>query len=240
MRALGAQVILTPASERGTGMVKKAKELADEHGWFLCSQFANEANSRYHAQTTGPEILSDFAGKDLDYFITGYGTGGTFSGVAKMLKAARPDTKIFLCEPDLAPLVGSGVVNEEGVTHPAFTPHPIQGWTPDFIPPVLKEGLDANLYDDLLQVTGPDAVKTSLKLASGEGIFTGISGGATMAVTLKVAETAPSGSVLLTMLPDTAERYLSTPLFADIMAEMSEEELALSKSTSGFQLPEAE
>jgi len=237
MRALGAKVILTPAAERGTGMVKKAKELAEEHGWFLASQFDNEANPRYHAQTTGPEILSDFAGKTLTHWVTGYGTGGTFSGVGKMIKAARPDTKIVLCEPDLAPIVASGVQNEVGVTHPNWTPHPIQGWTPDFIPPVLKEGLDSNLYDQLEPVTGAEAIETSLKLASREGIFTGISGGATMAVTLRLAETAPAGSVLLTMLPDTAERYLSTPLFANVEAEMSSEEIAVSESTPGSQLP---
>jgi len=237
MRALGAKVILTPASERGTGMVKKAKELADEHGWFLCSQFENEANPWYHANTTGPEILRDFASKRLDYWVTGYGTGGTFAGAGKVIRAARPDTKIVLCEPELAQIVGSGVENEPGVTHPSFTPHPIQGWTPDFVPGVLKEGLDSDLYDELLTVTGDEAINTSLELSAKEGIFTGISGGATMAVALRKAAEAEPGSVILTMLPDTAERYLSTPLFAGIAADMSEEELSVSQSTPGFQLP---
>jgi len=236
MRALGAKVVLTPASERGTGMVKKAAELAAEHGWFSCDQFVNEANPQYHAQTTGPEIIQDFAGKRLDYWVTGYGTGGTFAGAGKMIKLARPDTRIVLCEPELAQIVGSGVTNEEGVTHPNFTPHPIQGWTPDFVPKVLKGGLDSSLYDDLETVTGDDAIQTSLALSSKEGIFTGISGGGTMAVALKMAKTAPADSVFLVMLPDTGERYLSTPLFAGIEADMSEDELNVSTSTPGFQL----
>ena len=222
MRALGAKVVLTPASERGTGMVKKANELAEAHGWFLASQFVNDANPAYHAQTTGPEILTDFAGKPLDYWITGYGTGGTFQGAGKVIKAARPDTKIVLTEPELAPLIASGVPQPEGETHPSWSPHPIQGWTPDFIPKVLKDGLDMDMVDQLIPVSGEEAIATSLALGRNEGIFTGISGGATMAVTLKVAATAPSGSTLLCMLPDTAERYMSTPLFAEIDESMKE------------------
>ena len=242
MRMLGAKVIVTPKAGKGTGMVAKAEELCAEHGWFLCSQFENDANPAFHASTTGPEILQDFAGKQLDYFVTGYGTGGTFQGVGRALKAARPDTKIVLLEPEAASLIASGTKTERKETgapkgsHPAFAAHPIQGWTPDFIPKVLEDAQAMDLYDELVPISGPEAIETAQKLASTQGIFTGISGGATFAAARQVAERAPPGSVILCVLPDTGERYLSTPLFEGIEADMDEEERALSKSTSGFQL----
>lgn len=242
MRALGAKVVLTPAAGKGTGMVKKAKELAEEHGWFWARQFENEANPAYHANSTGPEILVDFAGKDLDYWVTGYGTGGTLQGVGKVLRQARPNLKIIVAEPGNAALLTSGEpqVRSDDRTpaesHPAFTPHPIQGWTPDFIPQITEDARDLGLIDQVIQVAGADAIETSLRMAREEGIFTGISGGASMLAALKVCESAPPGSTVLTMLPDTAERYLSTPLFASIEADMNEEEAAMSQSTAGFQL----
>jgi len=202
MRGLGAKVILTPAAERGTGMVRKAEELAEKHGWFLARQFENPANPEYHAQTTGPEILSDFAGKRLDYWVTGYGTGGTMTGAGQVLKAARPDLTIVATEPAGASLLAG---NE-------WNPHKIQGWTPDFIPEVL----DREVYDELLSVTDDRAIEVSRELAHKEGIFTGISSGATLATALEVAENAPEGSVILAMLPDNGERYLSTPLFEGV------------------------
>jgi len=242
MRMLGAKVIVTPKAGKGTGMVAKAEELAEKHGWFLARQFENEANPAYHASTTGPEIVRDFAGKKLDYFVTGYGTGGTFQGVARVLREARPDTKIVLLEPEAAALVSSGVKTERKSTgaptgsHPAFTPHPVQGWTPDFIPLVLENGLNMKLYDELIKIDGSDSVQTAQALARNEGIFTGISGGATFAGALKIAAKAPKGSVILAMLPDTSERYMSTPLYETIDAEMNEEELEIAKSTPSFQL----
>lgn len=202
MRGLGAKVILTPAAERGTGMVRKAEELAEKHGWFLARQFENPANPEYHAQTTGPEILSDFAGKRLDYWVTGYGTGGTMTGAGQVLKAARPDLTIVATEPAGASLLAG---NE-------WNPHKIQGWTPDFVPEVL----DREVYDELLSVTDDRAIEVSRELAHKEGIFTGISSGATLATALEVAENAPEGSVILAMLPDNGERYLSTPLFEGV------------------------
>jgi len=202
MRALGAKVFLTPAADRATGMVKLAKELAEKNGWFLTEQFDNPANPAYHRNSTGPEILSDFAGKRLDYFVSGYGTGGTISGAGQMLKLARPDIQIVITEPAGAALL-------EGSE---WAPHKIQGWTPDFIPGVL----DRSVYDQNVPVTDEDAIATSLALASQEGIFCGISSGATLAAAIKLAENAEQGSVFLAMLPDTGERYLSTPLFADI------------------------
>ncbi len=202
MRALGAKVILTPAAERGSGMVRRATELAEEHGWFLARQFENPANPAYHAQTTGPEILRDFAGDRLDYWVTGWGTGGTLSGAGRVLKAARPDLKVVATEPEQAALLSGA----------EWSPHKIQGWTPDFIPGVL----DREVVDMIQPVGDQEAVETSLKLAQNEGIFVGISAGATFAAALKVAETASPGSVILAMLPDTAERYLSTPLFESI------------------------
>lgn len=245
MRMLGAKVILTPAAQRGTGMVKKARELAAEHGFFQVSQFENEANAEFHANTTGPEILSDFAGKRLDYWVTGYGTGGTVSGAGRVIRAARGhETKIILSEPAVAPLVSSGEAQEReddgspSVTHAAFTPHPIQGWTPDFIPKITAGALDAGIVDEVMTVAPEVAIATSKQLARTQGIFAGISAGASVATALQVAEKAAPGSVILTMLPDTAERYLSTPLFGDIAADMDDDELALSKSTPGYQIAE--
>jgi cysteine synthase A len=202
MRAFGAKVILTPAAERGTGMVKKAKELAEKNGWFLARQFENEANPAYHRQTTGPEILLDFAGKRLDYFVSGWGTGGTVTGAGQVLKRARPDLKIVLTEPAAARLVAGA----------EFKPHKIQGWTPDFVPAVL----DRTVFDDNIPVTDDEAIATAKLLAQKEGLFVGISSGGTFAAALKVAEKAPEGSVILAMLPDTGERYLSTVLFEGV------------------------
>jgi cysteine synthase A len=202
MRAYGAKVILTPAAERGSGMVRKAKELADEHGWFLASQFANPANPAYHRNTTAPEILRDFAGKRLDFFVSGWGTGGTLTGVGQVLKLARPETKIIATEP-----AGAALLKGE-----EWKPHKIQGWTPDFIPEVL----DRDVYDELYSVDDTRAIEISRRLAAEEGIFVGISAGATLATALEVAEKAVPGSVILAVLPDTGERYFSTPLFADI------------------------
>ena len=202
MRALGAKVILTPAAERGSGMVKRAEQLADQHGWFLARQFQNPANPEYHANTTGPEILRDFAGERLDFWVTGWGTGGTLTGAGKTLKSARPDLKIIATEPEQAAVLSGG----------DWSPHKIQGWTPDFIPEVLEK----DIADQVIPVNDDESIKTSLALAKAEGIFVGISAGATVNAALKVAETAGPGSVLLAMLPDTAERYLSTPLFAEI------------------------
>ncbi|MDX1779795.1 MAG: cysteine synthase A [Thalassovita sp.] len=242
MRFLGAKVILTPKEEKGTGMYQKAKELAEKNGWFFARQFETEANADIHEHTTGREIIADFEGERLDYFVSGFGTGGTVTGVSRVLRRERPDTKIILSEPANAAMVQSGIVQErtsEGepaASHPAFAPHPIQGWTPDFIPLVLQEALDNKGYDELIPVAGPEGIEYSRKLALEEGIFTGISGGATFATAMKVAETAPAGSVILAMLPDTGERYLSTPLFDGIEAEMDDEEIALMKSTPGYQM----
>src|SRR5438552_7680321 len=209
MRMFGARVILTPAAERGSGMVRKAEELAKKHGWFLARQFENEANPAYHRNTTGPEILQDFAGKRLDFFVTGWGTGGTLTGAGEMIRLARPDTKIIATEPAGAALLSG---NE-------WKPHKIQGWTPDFVPAVLKK----DVAHKIVPVTDVEAIETSRSLARSEGIFCGISSGGTFAAALKVANEAPAGSVILAMLPDTAERYLSTPLFEGI-AEGSDPE----------------
>jgi cysteine synthase len=202
MRMFGARVILTPAAERGTGMVRKAEELAKKHGWFLARQFENEANPAYHRNTTGPEILSDFAGKRLDFYITGWGTGGTLTGAGEMIRLARPDTQIVLAEPAVASLVAGK----------QWSPHKIQGWTPDFVPAVLNKEVPHRI----LPVTDVEAIEASRALAKNEGIFCGISSGGTFAAARKIAEEAPAGSVVLAMLPDTGERYLSTPLFEGI------------------------
>lgn len=242
MRMLGARVVLTPRAEKGIGMYKKAVELAEANGWFLARQFESAANADIHEATTGREIVNDFADERLDYFVTGYGTGGTVTGVARVLRRERPETKIILSEPANAQILASGASTPRGTdhapteSHPAFEPHPIQGWTPDFIPYVLQEAVDNGLYDELRPVTGPDGIKWAKELAQKEGIFTGVSGGATFAIAQEVAANAGPGSVILCMLPDTGERYLSTPLFDDIEAEMSEEEVVLSKSTPGYQL----
>ena len=245
MRFFGAKVVLTPRAEKGFGMYNKAKELADANGWFLAGQFETEANATVHQNTTGREILADFDGERLDYWVTGYGTGGTLTGVARMLRKDRPDTKIILSEPANAQLVGSGEAQartEEGapaVSHAAFEPHPIQGWTPDFIPLVLQESIDNGYYDELIPVPGPVGIEWSQKLAQKEGIFTGISGGSTFAVAMQVAEKAAPGSVILCMLPDTGERYLSSPLFEAIEEDMTGEEKALSLSTPGYHMPDS-
>jgi len=202
MRALGAKVILTPAAERATGMVRLAEELAAKHGWFLTRQFDNEANPAYHRNTTGPEILSDFAGRRLDYYVSGYGTGGTITGAGQMIRLARPEVRIIVTEP-----AGAALLNGQ-----EWAPHKIQGWTPDFIPEVL----DREVYDENIPVTDELAISTALSLASREGIFCGISSGATFAAALEVAKKAERGSVILAMLPDTGERYLSTPMFENI------------------------
>jgi len=242
MRFLGAKLVLTPRAEKGFGMYQKAKELADANGWFLARQFETDANALVHENTTGREILSDFEGKRLDYWVTGYGTGGTISGVTRLLRKDRPDTKVILSEPANAQLLGSGIAQERdennapAVSHSAFEPHPIQGWTPDFIPYVLQEAVDKGNYDELIPIPGPEGIAWSQKLAAQEGIITGVSGGSTFAVAMQIAEKAEPGSVILCMLPDTGERYLSTPLFADIEEYMTEEEIALSKSTPDFQM----
>lgn len=202
MKALGAKVILTPAAERGSGMVRRAEELAKQHGWFLARQFENEANPAFHRQTTGPEILSDFAGRRLDYFVSGWGTGGTLTGAGQMIKLARPEVKIIATEPEGASLLGGK----------EWKPHKIQGWTPDFIPPVL----DREVHDELVTVTDEESRDWARALATREGILVGLSAGGTLAAALKVAERAEPGSVLLAMLPDTGERYLSTFLFEGI------------------------
>jgi cysteine synthase A len=245
MRMFGAKVVLTPRAEKALGMYRKAVELAQANGWFLASQFETSANADIHEATTAREIINDFAGSRLDYVVTGYGTGGTVSGLARVLRKERPETRIVLSEPANAQLLGSGEPQQRGdhgapaATHPAFTPHPIQGWTPDFIPLVLQEAVDTKGYDELVPVAGPDGMHWARQLAQKEGILTGISGGATFAVAHQLAERAAPGSVILCMLPDTGERYMTTPLFESIEAEMDAEELALSCSTPGYQLPVA-
>jgi cysteine synthase A len=242
MRFLGAKVVLTPKELKGTGMYNKAVELAEKNGWFLASQFETAANAKIHENTTAREIMADFKGKKLDYWVSGYGTGGTVSGVARVLRKESPDTKIILSEPANAALLGSGTPqkrNDKGQpteSHPAFQPHPIQGWTPDFIPLVLQEAIDKKYYDELIPVAGPDGIAWSRKLAQKEGIFTGVSGGSTFAIAMGIAEKVPKGTTILCMLPDTGERYLSSPLFEGIEDVMSDEEYALSASTPGAQM----
>jgi cysteine synthase A len=233
MRFLGAKVILTPAPEGGTGMVKKANELAKKNGWFLTRQFENEANADYHSRTTAREIVDDFAGERLDYWVTGFGTGGTLKGVGRVLAKERPEVKIILSEPADAPMVTSKSPQERNADgspaarHPAWKPHPIQGWSPDFIPKLTGDAVDMDLVDKVLTIPAPVAMQCSKQLAQREGIFVGTSAGATFAAALEVAKDAPKGTTILAMLPDTGERYLSTPLFADILAEMNDEEMAI-------------
>jgi cysteine synthase A len=242
MRFLGAKVVITPAGERGMGMVNKALELAATHGWFLTRQFENEANADMHSRTTAREIVDDFQGEKLDYWVTGYGTGGTLKGVARVLAKERPETKIVVCEPDDAAMLSSGTPQQRqpdgspAVGHPAFKPHPLQGWAPDFIPKLTADAIEAGGIHKILRIKGPDALRYSRELAQKEGIFVGITSGATFAGALAVCAEAPKGSTVLCMLPDTGERYLSTPLFADIGADMSEEELVISRSTPSNQL----
>ncbi len=236
MRFLGAKVILTPAALRAYGMVEKTIELAQAHGWYYTRQFENEANPDMHERTTGREIMDDFAGERLDYFVTGYGTGGTLNGVSRVLRRESPQTKIVICEPSDAALLASGepqMRREDGspaAAHPAWKPHPMQGWTPDFIPKIAGD-VDLSHIHRLLTVAPADAMKTSQDLAKLEGIFCGITSGATFAGALQIAREAETGANILAMLPDTGERYLSTPLFGDIAADMNEDELAIFNST---------
>lgn len=245
MRFLGAKVVITPAAERSQGMINKAVELAAAHNWFQTRQFENDANADVHSRTTAREIMDDFLGERLDYWVTGYGTGGTLKGVARVLAKERPDTKIVVCEPDDAALLSSDLPQDRRSDgspaggHPAFKPHPMQGWTLDFIPKLTGDCADARLIDKILRIKGPDALRCSRELAKKEGIFVGITSGATFAGALAVCAEAPAGSTILCMLPDTGERYLSTPLFADISAELSEEEVAISRTTPNHQLKPA-
>lgn len=237
MRFLGAKVILTPAALRGTGMVAKAEELAAAHGWFLCRQFDNEANADMHSRTTAPEILEAFVGEKLDWFVTGAGTGGTLKGVARVLREQSPGTRIAVCEPDNSPVLGSGIGQKRAAdgrpseSHPMARPHVMQGWSPDFVPKLTEDALP--FVDRVLGINGADAMRLSRELAQREGIFCGISGGATLAGALQLAQDAPAGTNILAMLPDTGERYLSTPLFDGVGADMDEEEWSISRSTPG-------
>jgi cysteine synthase A len=237
MRFLGAKVILTPAPEGGTGMVKKANELAKKNGWFLTRQFENEANADYHSRTTAREIVNDFAGERLDYWVTGFGTGGTLKGVGRVLAKERPEVKIILSEPADAPMVTSKTPQERNPDgspksrHPAWKPHPIQGWSPDFIPKLTGDALDMKLVNRVITIPAPQAMQSSRQLAQKEGIFVGTSAGATFAAALEISKDAPKGTTILAMLPDTGERYLSTPLFADILPEMNEEEMKIAAAT---------
>ncbi len=245
MRFLGAKVVLTPAPLKGSGMVQKARELAEQHGWFQTQQFENESNADIHSKTTAPEILGAFDTMQLDYWVTGYGTGGTLKGVARVLKEKSPATRVVVCEPELAGLLTEGIeqkCNADGSpaeSHPSFSPHPVQGWTPDFIPKLTSDAISAEYTDQVLTVAGPDAMACSRNLAQQEGIFVGISAGATFAASLAVAETASEGANILCMLPDTGERYLTTPLFENIEIEMSAEEQELSASTPSCQFEPA-
>jgi cysteine synthase A len=240
MRFLGARVVLTPASEKGTGMLAKAVELAETHGWFLCRQFENEANADFHSKTTAVEILDDFRDVGLDYWVTGAGTGGTLKGVARVLRKESPKTKVIVCEPDNSTVLASGIRqsrNADGSiaeSHPLFRPHPMQGWSPDFVPKLTEDALAAGLVDEIVPIKGDDAMRLSRELARKEGIFTGITGGATLAGAIAVASRAPKGSRVLAMLPDTGERYLSTPLFDGIPAEMTGEEVEIAQSTPRY------
>ncbi|NCF74482.1 MAG: cysteine synthase A [Gammaproteobacteria bacterium] len=240
MRFLGAKVVLTPASLKGSGMLAKAVELAAAHDWFLVRQFENEANADAHSKTTAPEILNDFADRKLDYWVSGFGTGGTLKGVSRVLKEKSPDTKIVVCEPDNSPILGSGIPQDrldDGTprdSHPLFRPHLMQGWSPDFIPQLAEDVVNAKLIDSIIPIDGNDAMKLSKELAQKEGIFSGISGGATLAGAIAVAEKAAPGSNILCMLPDTGERYLSTPMFEDIPADMTDDEQNIARSTPNY------
>jgi cysteine synthase A len=240
MRFLGAKVILTPASEKGSGMLKKAVELAETHGWSLCRQFENEANADTHSKTTAREILEDFADDPLDYWVTGFGTGGTLKGVGRVLRKESPATRIVVCEPDNSQLLGSGIPQPRGEdgsvsqSHPNFRPHLVQGWSPDFIPALAEDAVGMNLIDRIVPISGTEALRLAVELARREGIFTGISGGATFSGALQVSESAPEGSTILCMLPDSGERYLTTTLFEDISEDMTEDEIQISRSTPGY------
>lgn len=242
MRFLGAKVIITPAADRAVGMVNKAIELAKKNGWFMTRQFENEANADMHSRTTAREIIDDFKGEKLDYWVTGFGTGGTLKGVSRVFAKEMPGTKIVVCEPADAPMLSSGSKQERNADgspaapNAAFKPHPMQGWSPDFIPKLTADAVDMKVIERILTIAGPDAIKCSKDLAQKEGIFVGITAGATFAGALQVATGAPKGATILCMLPDTGERYLSTPLFADIPADMTAEEQEIARSTPGFQL----
>ena len=245
MRFLGAKVVLTPASEKGSGMLAKAVELSREHGWFLCRQFENEANADMHSRTTAREILRDFADEPLDYWVTGYGTGGTLKGVGRVLRAESPNTRIVVCEPANAPVLASGIAQERdgngapSASHPQFRPHLMQGWSPDFIPRLTEDAVAAEWLDEILGIEGDDAMAMCRELARQEGVFVGISSGATLAGALQIARRATAGTNILCMLPDTGERYLSTPLFDDIGEDMTEEEIAISQSTPRYRFDAA-
>ena len=237
MRFLGAKVVLTPAALRGMGANAKAEELVAKHGWFHCRQFDNEANADMHSRTTAPEILSAFEGRTLDWFVTGAGTGGTLKGVSRVLKAQSPGTRIAVCEPDNSPVLKSGIAQKRHAdgrpaeSHPQSRPHVMQGWSPDFIPKLTEDAFTMQLVDRVLPINGADAMRLSRELATREGIFVGVSAGATLAGALQLAVDAPPGANILAMLPDTGERYLSTPLFDGVGVDMSEEELEISRST---------
>jgi cysteine synthase A len=241
MRFLGAKVVLTPAAGRAFAMVVKAVELAETHGWFLTRQFENEANADMHSRTTAREIVEDFKGEKLDYWVTGYGTGGTLKGVARVLAKEMPDTRIVVCEPEDAPLLASGVEQARkadgsaAAAHPAFKPHPMQGWTPDFIPKLTADAVRMKVIHRIIPIPGSDAMRWAGELARKEGIFVGITAGATFAGALRVCAEAPRNANVLCMLPDTGERYLSTPLFANVPADMTPEELEISRSTPSAQ-----
>jgi cysteine synthase A len=236
MRFLGAKVVLTPAAEGATGMVKKTIALAERNGWYYTRQFENEANADFHSKTTAREIVADFAGERLDYWVTGFGTGGTLKGVGRVLAKERPEVKIIVSEPADAPMLTSNTPQERNpdgspvARHPAWKPHPIQGWSPDFIPKLTGDALDMHLVNRVITIPGPQAMHWSRQLAQKEGIFVGTSAGGTFAAALEVCTGAPSGTTVLCMLPDTGERYLSTPLFGDILAEMNEDEIAIAKT----------
>jgi cysteine synthase A len=227
LRFLGAQVVLTPAAEKGTGMLNKAIELAETHGWFLCRQFDNEANAEVHTRTTAREILADFAGERIHAFVSGFGTGGTLLGVARGLKAVDAEIRVVAAEPDNSPLLGSGigqprdVQGRPGASHPAFRPHLMQGWSPDFISGLVESAVRERLIDEIVPVNGNEALRLARALATQEGIFVGTSSGATLAAALDVARRAPPGSHIACILPDTGERYLSTPLFEGIDVDMN-------------------
>ena len=239
MRFLGARVVLTPAGEMGSGMVAKAAELAKAHGWWQPRQFENPANAEIHAKTTAVEILDDFADVSLDYWVTGFGTGGTLNGVSRVLNEKSPQTQIIVCEPDNSPMLASGIAQAKhsdgtnSASHPRSRPHLMQGWSPDFIPRLAEQVVAANRIDGFMLIDGKDALHCARELARQEGIFVGITAGATLSGALRIAATAAPGANILCMLPDTGERYLSTPLFADVAVEMTEEEIELSKSTPG-------
>ncbi len=247
MRFLGARVVLTPAAQKGTGMLAKARELAARHGWFLARQFENEANADVHSRTTAAEILDDFRDTTLDAWVTGYGSGGTLKGVARVLRQHRPTTRIVVCEPDNSQVLGSGIAQARAAdgspaaSHPVFRPHAVQGWAPDFIPKLAEDAVGAGLVDRVQPVSGDEALRLARRLATDEGILAGISAGATLAGALAVANELPDGANVLCMIPDTGERYLSTPLFADIPSDMTEEELDIARSTPGqrFDVPAA-